>query len=100
MNIDHSSISFDELMKVFAKRVSMEFNKNYYAKLLDAIEKEKTKLDLELVDICRKRHMLDAMYATYMRKYLACDGTKLSYEEYLKLLSKLDKMRRSSFYIV
>ena len=100
MNIDHSSMSFDELMKVLAKRVAMEFNKNYYAKLLDAIEKEKTKLDSDLVDICRKRHMLDAMYATYMRKYLACNGKSLSYEDYLKCLSKLDKMRQTSFYIV
>lgn len=100
MNIDHSSRSFDELMKSLAKRVAMEFDKNYYAKLLDAIEEKDAELASNLADICRKRHMLNAMYATYMRKYPICDGVNLSSEEQLKRLSKLDNMRQTSFYIV
>lgn len=79
-----------------AKRVDMEFDKNYYAKLLVAIEEEKTKLGSDLIDICKKRHMLSAMYTTYMRKYLTCDGAKLSSEEELKRISELDKMKKSS----
>lgn len=96
MNIDHSPRSFDRLMKALAKRVVMEFDKNYYAKLLVAIEEKNTKLASDLVDICNKRHMLNAMHATYMHEYLTCDGTNLSTEEQLKRLSKLDSMRRAS----
>ena len=96
MNIDYPIKSFDKLMKMLAKRVAMEFDKNYYAKLLVAIEEKNTKLVSDLVDICKKRRMLNEMHARYLNKYLTCDDAILSSEEQLKRLSELDNMRRSS----